>query len=145
MGVHPIHSYGPLTDRRQRKRRKSDREGDGNAFAGFVSHGDYASQSGQERRERGDHGRQGGYGASANDNAFGARHDRFRERRSNTAYAYDYCPEAPFLAHLISAHDEAVEMCPIKQNEAREGAESYKKTAASPRRRHPGWIVTSTY
>lgn len=63
--------------------------------------------------------------------------------REQAAYLDRYRPNSVFLAHLIATRDSAVSMSGGEQSAALTGANSYRATAAMPRRRAAGHLLNT--
>jgi hypothetical protein len=61
--------------------------------------------------------------------------------REQAAYSTRYRPNSVFLAHLLATRDSDLQTRNIGQSEALTGVNSYRATAALPRRRAAGHLL----
>ncbi len=63
--------------------------------------------------------------------------------RSRDAYSTRYRPNSVFLAHLLATRDEEPMILSPLPSPAQDGASSYRATAALPRRRTAGHLLST--
>lgn len=65
--------------------------------------------------------------------------------RDHDAFIGRYRPSIPFLAHLIATRDGDAQTRFKRQCEPEVGANKYRETAASPRRREAGHVLSREF